>query len=102
MLPHSLMEAGCCNPSEDEARQTGRQGHHQICQRYGCESCDIFDTEIKTWCIADEGVDVWSTCTSGTHMVCMYGKILTSILRVDVDMTSRTACDWVDISLVPM
>ena len=33
---------------EDGARQTGRRGHHQICQRYGCESCDIFDTEIKT------------------------------------------------------
>ena len=30
---------------------------------------------------------------SSTHMVCMYGKILTSILRIDVDMTSRTACD---------
>ena len=40
-----------------------------------------------------EGVEVWSTCMSGTHMVCMYGKILTSILRIDVDMTSRTACD---------
>ena len=36
----------------------------------------MFDTEIKTWCIAEEGVDVWSTCMSGTHMVCMYGKIL--------------------------
>ena len=53
----------------------------------------MFDTEIKTWCIADEGVEVWSTCMSGTHMVCMYGKILTSILRIDVDMTSRPACD---------
>ena len=38
---------------------------------------------------------------SGTHMVCMYGKILTSILRIDVYMTSRPACDGVDISLVP-
>ena len=36
----------------------------------------MFDTEIKTWCIADEGVEVWSTYMSGTHMVCMYGKIL--------------------------
>ena len=53
----------------------------------------MFDTEIKTWCIADEGVEVWSTCMSGTHMVCMYGKLLTSILRSNVDMTSRTACD---------
>ena len=70
------MEAVWCSPSEDEARQTGRRGHHQVCQRYGCEPCDMFDTEIKTWCIADEGVEVWSTCMSGTHMVCMYGKIL--------------------------
>ena len=38
---------------------------------------------------------------SGAHMVCMYGKILTSILRSDVYMTSRPACDWVYISLVP-
>ena len=76
MLPHSIMEAGRHSPAGHGARQTGRRGHHQICQRYGCESCDMFDTEIKTWCIADEEVDVWSTCMSGTHMVCMYGKIL--------------------------
>ena len=53
----------------------------------------MFDTEIKTWCIADDGVEVLSTCMTGTHMVCMYGKILTSILRIDVDMTGRSACD---------
>ena len=70
MPPHTLMEAGHHCLAGDEARQTGRRGHHQICERYGCESCDIFDTEIKTWCIADEGVEVWST------YMCMYGKIL--------------------------
>ena len=37
---------------------------------------------------------------SGAHMVCIYGKILTSILRINVYMTSRPACDWVYISLV--
>ena len=46
-LPHSIMEAGRYRPAEDEARQTGRRRHHQICQRYGCESCDMFDTEIN-------------------------------------------------------
>ena len=29
-----------------ELDKTGRRGHYQICQRYGCESCDMFDTEI--------------------------------------------------------
>ena len=38
---------------------------------------------------------------SGAHTVCVYGKILTSILRIDVYMTSRPACDWVYISLIP-
>ena len=43
-----------------------------------------------------------STCMSGTHMVCTYGKMLTSILRIDFYMTSRPACDWVYISLIPV
>ena len=30
--------------------------------------------KLKTWCIADKGAEVWSTCMSGSHMVCMYGK----------------------------
>ena len=48
----------------------------------------MFDTEIKTLHgIADEGVEVWSTCMSGAHMVCVYGKILTSILKINVYMT---------------
>ena len=38
---------------------------------------------------------------SGSHMVKMYGKTLTSILRINVYMTSRPACDWVDISHIP-
>ena len=43
----------------------------------------------------------WRTCRSGTHIVGMYGKILTRILRIDVDMTSLrlvSQCVW----LVPM
>ena len=37
----------------------------------------------------------------GAHMACVYGKILTSVLRSDVYMTSRPACDWIYNSLVP-
>ena len=36
------------------------------------------------------GVYVLCVC-----IVCMYGKILTSILRIDVYMPSGPACDWV-------
>ena len=48
----------------------------------------ILDTEIKLSVKLMWGMRFWRTCRSGTHIVGMYDKILTSILRIDVDMTS--------------
>ena len=53
----------------------------------------MFDTEIKLSVQLTRELRFGQHACLGTHMVCMYGKILTSILRIDVDMTSRTACD---------
>ena len=46
---YPLLENSGWSTTEGAATWAGRWGHYQICQRYGCKSCDVFDIDSSSW-----------------------------------------------------